>query len=326
MATQQLPSLLLQLINAESEAKRKEVIERHADLLLTDEATRLLADWLEQSKGNAEYVRVLEECRALLARCREMGIEAAFANVSPHPPGQTSSHASFGELARLFVELQRLTRPGDMSRRIELCHRALRLVVGDNQPQLWAALQNELGSSYAQNPLGERADNLEQAISSYQQALKVYTRPALPVEWAATMNNLALALHNRIKGERADNIEQAITCYRQVLEIRTRQALPVEWAKTINNLANAYFERIKGERADNYEQAISCYQQALCSYNTASPARRMGADDEQPCRSLLLTHQGETCRQLRASHQVLSASSRSQNAAGPARRMGADDE
>ena len=70
---------------------------------------------------------------------------------------------------------------------------------------------DQFAAAYYSRIKGERADNLEQAITCYQQALEVTTRQVLPLEWATTMNNLALAYSNRIKGERADNIELAIT-------------------------------------------------------------------------------------------------------------------
>ena len=60
-----------------------------------------------------------------------------------------------------------------MPRRIALCQRALELVSREQNAELWAALQNELGNSLAESPLGDRAENIEQAIEHYHQALKV---------------------------------------------------------------------------------------------------------------------------------------------------------
>jgi len=74
-------------------------------------------------------------------------------------------------------------------------------------PELWAALQNDLANSLAQNPRGHRAENVEQAMRAYEQALEVRTREAMPVEWATTMMNLATAYSARTqKGSKPDGI------------------------------------------------------------------------------------------------------------------------
>ena len=133
----------------------------------------------------------------------------------------------------------------------------------DAFPQDWAATQNNLGNAYQKRVRGERAGNVEQAISHFQQALEVRTRHAFPQDWAMTQNNLANAYQKRIRGERAGNQEQAISHYQQALEVHTRHAFPQYWAATQNNLAAVYNDRIRGERAGNVEQAISRFQQAL---------------------------------------------------------------
>ncbi len=100
-------------------------------------------------------------------------------------------------------------------------------------------------------PLGNRADNLEIAITGYEIALTVFTRDRFPIDWAMTQNNLGIAYRNRIRGERAENLEIAIECYTQALQEYTRARFPIDWAMTQNNLGNAYGDRIRGERAEN---------------------------------------------------------------------------
>ncbi|MBW4575784.1 MAG: tetratricopeptide repeat protein [Aphanothece sp. CMT-3BRIN-NPC111] len=114
-----------------------------------------------------------------------------------------------------------------------------------------------------QFPLGNRASNLEIAITGYEIALTVYTREDFPSDWAATQNNLATAYIHRIRGDRAENLEQAIASYQVALTVYTRKDFPSDWAATQNNLATAYIHRIKGDRAENLEQAIAGYQAAL---------------------------------------------------------------
>jgi hypothetical protein len=137
-------------------------------------------------------------------------------------------------------------------------------------PEDWATLQNNLGTAYLYRIHGERADNLELAISHYEQALTVRTQQAFPEDWAATQNNLGLAYQYRIRGEHADNLEQAISHFEQALDASTHQAFPEDWARTQNNLALAYLMRVHGEHADNLEKTILFYQHALEVYTPIS--------------------------------------------------------
>ncbi|AUT04192.1 hypothetical protein CLI64_03075 [Nostoc sp. CENA543] len=126
-----------------------------------------------------------------------------------------------------------------------------------------AAVIVEFSNLIQQFPLGNKASNMEIAITGYKVALIVYTPEALPQQWAGTQNNLAVAYWERIKGDRAENIENAIVAYTAALTVRTKEALPVDWAMTQNNLAVAYNDRIKGDRAENIENAIAAFTVAL---------------------------------------------------------------
>jgi hypothetical protein len=61
------------------------------------------------------------------------------------------------------------------------------------QKQDVAAVIFSFGNLIQQFPLGQRAVNMELAISAYEQALQVMTREAMPVDWAAAIMNLAIA-------------------------------------------------------------------------------------------------------------------------------------
>ena len=240
------------LIATQPWEEKKRLVEAQRDLLLTDAADQIFASLLEQKRSDTDATRLLIEHRDLVARCRHDGIELAFA-----------SFLLPTELQALLAESERLMRPGEIPRKIEACRAVLRLVDRTAEPQRWASLQNLLADNLIKNPLGERANNLEQAIFHCEQALIVYTQEAFPQDWAATQLNLANAYRNRVRGEEAANIEQAISHCEQALQVYTREAFPADWAMTQYRLANAYFFRIQGERADNLEQAISHYHQAL---------------------------------------------------------------
>ncbi len=173
------------------------------------------------------------------------------------PPQETQ------RIQTAIQEIISLTRPLEMPRKIELLNYVLTKITKDNMPEEWAYLEIEIAISLYQNPLGERAANLEQAIEHCKLALQIYTRKAIPYYWANTQNILAAIYNDRIHGEQADNLEQGIEHSELALQVRTREAFPQEWAMTQNNLAVAYRNRIRGERADNLEQAIERYHLVL---------------------------------------------------------------
>ncbi|MEI2577840.1 CHAT domain-containing protein [Scytonema sp. PRP1] len=127
----------------------------------------------------------------------------------------------------------------------------------DRFPIDWAMTQNNLGNAYRNRIRGERAENLEIAISCYTQALQERTRDRFPIEWAMTQNNLGIAYGDRIRGERAENLELAISCYTQALQEYTRDALPQDHAETAFNLGLAYID------AEQYADAYDIFQSAI---------------------------------------------------------------
>ena len=241
---------VLAFSNAYTWDKLKQIVEAQHKLLLTEDAERIIVELLDHYKDDPNTVLALEERRELLVRCRKMGIDTAF------------------ELQVLLKKLQQIpANLSNTSHRIQLCQAAIELIDQSEEPDLWAVLQVELANHHLNNPLGNRAKNIEQAIQQLQESLQVITREGLPELWAGIMHNLAVAYRNRINGNRAHNIEKAIQFCTQSLQIRTRKDFPLQWGETKNTLGAAYAERISEKRADNIEQAINHFQQALEVYS-----------------------------------------------------------
>ncbi|MGD1809453.1 CHAT domain-containing protein [Dapis sp. BLCC M126] len=110
---------------------------------------------------------------------------------------------------------------------------------------------------------GNKANNLEIAITGYQTALTVYENSSQSHHWVSIKNNLGTAYLNRIYGQKSENIEQAIEIYQQILNFIDKENNPQDWGITQNNLGNAYSCRIEGDKINNLEVAIAAYQQAL---------------------------------------------------------------
>lgn len=127
----------------------------------------------------------------------------------------------------------------------------------------FAVVLNIFGSVICEFPLGDRMENVEEAIACHQAALEVISREGNPELWGDTQNRLAIAYSQRIKGDQAENLETAIDTAKKALQVLTRETSPEEWGKIQNNLANLYRDRIWGSKSENLEQAIAAYQNAL---------------------------------------------------------------
>jgi len=111
---------------------------------------------------------------------------------------------------------------------------------------------------------GNRANNLEMAITGYQIVLS--NREPGSENFAQTQGNLAAAYLYRINGSQVKNLERAIGFYEAALTVFTREAFVEQWAMTQINLAAAYLYRINGSRTQNLERAIGFCEAALTVY------------------------------------------------------------
>ena len=119
------------------------------------------------------------------------------------------------------------------------------------------------GSAMSDFPEGDRSENLEAAIASYQAALQVLTRFRHGLQWAETQNLLAIACCKRLQGNRAENLERGIAAYEAALQVFSREEFPEQWSKTQSNLGLAYRQRVSGDKAENLEKAIASHENAL---------------------------------------------------------------
>src|SRR5829696_2422646 len=152
------------------------------------------------------------------------------------PSEDQKPSTKLGKLQQLLDEFQQLAQAGEMPEAIHLSETALELVSQNSEPQLWAWVQFQFGTSFGQAPGGDRSENLERAIEHYNRALLVYTIQDFPEQWAAIQNNLASAYANRIRGDRSENLERAIEYCFRALQLYTIQDSPEQWATAHNNL------------------------------------------------------------------------------------------
>jgi CHAT domain-containing protein len=247
-----------ELLRTSNINESRRVIEQYPELLSEDADLMLLGMLkIAQFIKDEKTISKIQSYRNLLAICRETGIAQAFEKNSITPNEKYSDN-----LQRILNNIKSLSRLQDMPRKIELLQHASSLIHYQSNPELWAAIQLELGNSFSQTPERDRDENIERAIEHYNRAAEMYTHLDLKFKLAETQFFLAIAYENRIKGDKADNIEKSIEYYRQALKVTNYQNSPMNWASIQYNLANIYRDRIKGDKAENLEQAIEHYNQA----------------------------------------------------------------
>ena len=126
----------------------------------------------------------------------------------------------------------------------------------------WGLAQSRLCFAYLTRLVGDRADNLERAITACQAALPVLEKVGETDAWARAQMVLAGVWNDRMRGDRIANIERAIAADRAALGVLTRSSDPGRWAAAQNNLAVHISNRRLGVRQENVEAAIAAYEAA----------------------------------------------------------------
>jgi len=236
-------SLLLQhtmqeFLSADTWTKSQEVLTQHPELL-TDAADALLAHWLDTAaqQKDEQAQRIFTEHRQLLMRCREVGVERAFAE-KVQSQGQTGVHipAGFEEDVRRMLEIrERLQRePHLRLNYIEIIQGVLKRLSQGQHPAFYAALHNDLGTAYKNLPTGDRAENLRRAIQCYSEALTYLTVASDPVKCRSTAYRKGVCLSHLNKWQAArDAFSMAMHADRQVLaEQLSRQSKEASLGET----------------------------------------------------------------------------------------------
>src|SRR5438132_9245229 len=175
-------------INAQSLEECKNVVDAQHGLLFSGTADQVFEEFLSQYADNENVTAVLRNRRDLLIRCKREGIEPVFADLM-RPI----------RLQHVLSELEHLTQPADLPRRIKVYETALTLVDRDTQPLPWGDLQVKL-AIHLYNASANQPDNLEQAIEHLHLAQQVFPRRQFPQQWVAIHNQLGLAYQERLSG------------------------------------------------------------------------------------------------------------------------------
>ena len=272
---------ILAFVRARTWSESRRVVEERPELL-SDAADALLG-LLIAAQEDADVRRYLEEHRALLRRCREVGVERAFRekmealarSLSAAPSEEEIRHHPLYQLAEMVLRGE-LTLEAARQRAIAPdTLRALDDRSIDRMDDYIIALSRDPA-----RPIGTRirAYVLAELNHAAAQAL-----PASPPIRADTANTLGNCIDDYPYKTPA-HLERRVEAYREALAIWQQEGDPRRVAMTQNNLGNAYRE-LAGvrDREGNLERAIAAYREALGMIDrffvTASVAAQLGLQE-----------------------------------------------
>jgi len=236
----------------------------------------MLIQQIINNQQDEKVKRAVEGSRSLLARCRYLGVERAFA--------EGSGMGYPRELEGVILQMQQLEAfrqrdPSVVRNLIEGYEHILQNPL-DEYPALRASVQSNLGDIYRGLSWGNHAENLAQAIKYYIDALEYSSPEIAPSEYARIKNNVGLAYRNLPKGIYGNNLRNAIACYEEALRFYKPDMFPLEYAMVQNNMGVAYQAMPTGDLGSNLKHSIQCFQEALRFYTAqAAPMKYASAQN-----------------------------------------------
>ena len=250
VVTPDLDEAMTALLNA-APTTVGEVLQRHADVLLGDEAERMLTFILDDSPPSAddEVVARMRRLRSILRVARSYGITTAVNLVQSGEvaPDTSAAYDAFGAL----VEAD---QADDWRRVVELGTETLRLINREQFPSVWAVAHAMIGTALSREPTGDRASALDASIAHHEQARQILTLAEDRWAWAMNEHHLALAYLQRLRGDHTANVEAAITILRELIAALGEGQTAPEIHIT---LADALRQRRIGSRAGNLNEAVT---------------------------------------------------------------------
>jgi CHAT domain-containing protein/tetratricopeptide (TPR) repeat protein len=191
----------------------------------------------------------------LLVRARHVGVEKAVADE------QGASAEAPQELTGILRTLSSPQDSGSVSgpERLQLLQRAMELTQPERSPLIWGGLHGMLGDALLAEPSGDRADNVEHAISAYGVAADFLPLEEQPTTWSMNELNIARAYLERVHGDSETNLRQARQALAEALSVLTGGQGPSVLAP---DSAEELLRYAEGSPA-NLRQALDLSRQAV---------------------------------------------------------------
>ena len=263
--------------NTEDWEESKRILGAYPELLDSETETKIqaIATKMEQSIGWRS--RHIEGQLALLNRCREVGIQQAFAekkrlsvpNSWDYSPEEMEFMEKMAEALGVNVNVAcTMVSETGLSRLWEDLPKTNQNTSSELNKVQKVAFPSEFGAYYNGVMLleSQRQRNpqvSERLIQTYKNILDKLKPGEYTDFRASILNSLGIVYSEQESNNRVESIERAIECYQEALKFRTPQTAPYLYGQTQNNLGNAYRKMPTGDRAVNLTKAIKCFQEAL---------------------------------------------------------------
>jgi tetratricopeptide (TPR) repeat protein len=258
-----LAQTLQDFIQAETWDESRRILEAHPELL-TDEADALLGQLVQaaQAQGDEDARHILEEHRALLRRCREVGIERAFAELGgpPIPPEFQA------DLRRAQEGVARYGQTGDpaaLNQAIAAWERILNHPAFPRADERFRlAAWNDAGGVYLRRywRWGEAGD-LDRALGLWMRAVQL--TPADSPDLPSILNNLGTGLSARYaRSGELEDLRRAIESYERAVQLTPADS--PDLPSRLNNLGNGLRARYaRSGELEDLRRAIESYERAV---------------------------------------------------------------
>ena len=161
---------------------------------------------------------------------------------------------------RLLREIQNTI--ADVELVISVAEQALSTLDDHSNPALAFVGHDVLGVAYMIRAAGERAANLELALSHLERCLQLNPFKK-PEDQAELLLSIAFVLKDRSGGDRSRNIERALECARAALDAGRGQGDAPSEADARMILGVLYGERIEGRSDENSDRAVAELTRAI---------------------------------------------------------------
>ncbi len=222
-------------------------------------------------------IRVYEQALKWLDADERAAVQGNRQNMESAPEGAGAIWAEvLNDLGNLYWMLSRVAiepeqKLTQMEKSIRIYQVAIAKANTQTMPQLYAMIQNNLGTAYGDLArYRDPAENLQHAVLAYQEALLYRPADADPQKRAATQNNLGTAYWHLAQYEQpVVYLRRAIAAYREALQAYHPEEDGLTYAMVQNNLGTAYWNLSQHEQPlDLLQSAIAAYEIAL-QYRTA---------------------------------------------------------
>lgn len=229
------------------------LVEKNQSSLLTDQADEVFAKMLRQYAGQEGPTRQIDKYRALLQRCRQIGIEKAFHEIKAPPATTREADRALRLQQSLDAYQEALERLQDM-------------------PLVFASIQlNRAGTlrELAELPEQDRLMYLRQALTAYESAL-VQQQDVAPLDYAGTQLQRAevlrelAAIEEVSTDESSQLLEAALHAYHEAMKYQL--GIPQEYARTQIERAEALHELAELPGQDTtarMQDALQAYDEAM---------------------------------------------------------------